>query len=354
MPTLLEKRPDNSARPLAASDLLRLRHRWERWRGVLFIILIGLAATFAALGVFHFHWQTPQNGKIAAGIWTGGVLLTILAALVGWYFAPSSVLDTAQQMDRALTAKNRLEATAALHGSTSFLAQAQREETTAYLSRRTTGIRPDRALPWLLAGVLLLVTAHLATLTLWLIPILQQHPQPHPLPVAPPPVKELPKASIVWQSPVAEAEANPIEEVPTVAIAESTSGLKDLSLEISVDGVPKLSTPLPATPFDKPGKNTLKTSLYMDELGVEPFDVVSYFIKARRITDQKVTDTTSAIQFIQVRPFRDDVEQRRGKPQEELWPVDPVETGPVALDQGELHPRPYRPPRYRPGPHEGK
>ncbi len=65
--------------------------------------------------------------------------------MVGWRFAPSSLLDTAQQMDRHLTAKNRLEATATLHGSTSLLAQAQREETAAYLSRqprwRPTGAR---------------------------------------------------------------------------------------------------------------------------------------------------------------------------------------------------------------------
>src|ERR1019366_3973023 len=142
MPTLLEKPPLSSAPLVPPSDLLRQRHRWERWRGLLFTLLAGLGATLVALWVFHLYWQTPGNGKIVAAIWAGGSFLTILAALVGWRFAPSSLLDTAQQMDRHLTAKNRLETTAALHGSTSLLAQAPRDETAAYLSRQAGGVRP--------------------------------------------------------------------------------------------------------------------------------------------------------------------------------------------------------------------
>jgi len=310
MPTLFEKPPQIPVHSLQPSEVLRQRHRWARWRGVLFTALIGLAVTFAALWAIHPSWHSPENWKVIAGIWAGGFFLTILAALVGWSCAPASLLDTAQQMDRDLTTKNRLEAAAALHGLSSPLARAQREETAAFLSREAGGVGPVRALPWLAAGVLVLILAHLVTLALWGIPALLHSATPAPVP--PPPVKLIPKASIVWTSPEPESKANPIEEVPTVAVAQSTSGLKDLSLEISVDGTFKQSVPLPATPYDKPGKNTIKVSLYMDELDVQPFDVVSYFIRAQRITDQKVPDTTSAIQFIQVRKFRDDVTQVRG------------------------------------------
>ena len=311
MPTILEKTPLSPAPLVLPSDLLQRRHRWERWRGLLFTLLAGLSATFLALWVFHLCWQKPDNGKIIVAIWAGGLLLTIVAAVVAWRFTPSSLLDTAQEMDRHLTAKNRLEASAALHGSTSLLAQAQREETSDYLSRQPMGVRPVRALPWLAGAVLFLIIAHLVTLGLWVIPMLMQDAAA--LVTTPPnPVLPLmPKASITWQSPEPESKANPIEEVPAVAIVQSTSGLKKMSLEISVNGVPKMSAPLPASPFDKPGKNTLKTSLYMDELGVEPFDVVTYYLKGQRISDQDLPDTTSAIQFIQVRPFRDDVAQAR-------------------------------------------
>jgi len=311
MPTLLEKPPVDRASLVPPSDLLRQRHRWERWRGLLFALLAGLTATLIALWIFPLVWQTPESGKIAAFIWAGGLLLTSLAAVAGWRFAPTSLLDTAQRMDRDLTAKNRLEAAAALHGSTSLLAQAQRAETADYLRRQADGVPRGRVLPWLVTAVLLLIIAHLVTLAIWLIPLLMQPPAVHvPPPKPPPPV--MPKASILWQSPEPESKANPVEEVPTVALAQSTTGLRNLSLEISVNGVATMSTPLPATPFDQPGKHLLKSSLYMDELNVEPFDVVTYYIRAERITDQKVPATTSDIQFIQVRPFRDDVAQARG------------------------------------------
>jgi hypothetical protein len=184
MPTLLEKPPVDRASLVPPADLLHHRHRWACWRGLLFALLAGLTATLAAFWTFHFVWQTPQNGNIAAFLWAGGLLLTILAAGAGWRFAPTSLLDTARRMDRDLTAKNRLEATAALHGSTSLLAQAQREETAKYLSRQAEGVRPVRLLPWLVGAVLLLIIAHLVTLGLWLIPALLQHLA---APVPPPP-----------------------------------------------------------------------------------------------------------------------------------------------------------------------
>lgn len=307
MPTLLEK-PTPSATPLQPSELLHHRHRWERWRAVIFILLIGLTVTFVSVLLVRHAWHASGDWKIVAGVWVGGFLVTALGALFGWRSAPSSLLDTAQHLDQHLVAKNRLEAAATLHGSTSPLAHAQREETAAYLSRAAPGVHPVRLLPWLVGGILVLVAANLITLTVWVVPVLMRPPAPAP----PPPPKPIPTASIVWQSPEPESKANPIEEVPTVAIAESSSGLKDLSLEISVNGAPKKSVPLPATPFDQAGKHTLKSSLYMDELGVEPFDVVSYYIGAHRITDQAVPETTSPIQFIQVRPFRDDVTQVHG------------------------------------------
>ena len=207
-------------------------------------------------------------------------------------------------MDRNLTAKNRLEAMAALHGSASPLAQAQREETADYL-RQEPRARPVRALPWLIGGVIALALVHFRPAGRLDRSCLADIRPAAPVP--PPPPKQLPQASIVWKSPEAETKANPIEEVPTEAVAQSTSGLKNLTLEISVNGTPKKSQPIPPGPYDKPGKNTIKVSLYMDELGVQPFDVVSYYLRGQRITDQKVPDTTSAIQFVQVRPFRDDV-----------------------------------------------
>ena len=73
---------------------------------------------------------------------SSGLLLTGIAGFVSWKFAPDSIVTTAQHMDDRLLAKNRLEAAATLHGSTTPLAEAQREETAAYLRRAAPNVRP--------------------------------------------------------------------------------------------------------------------------------------------------------------------------------------------------------------------
>src|SRR5437899_2795702 len=53
-----------------------------------------------------------------------------------------------------------------------------------------------------------------------------------------------PKAAIKWKTPEAETKAAPIEEVPLEAVADSTSGLRDLALEVEVNGDPRPSIPI--------------------------------------------------------------------------------------------------------------
>lgn len=297
--------PRTSAADLPAA-VLRSRYRWERWRGVLSALLAGLSATLAVLWALHPAWRPPEHWRKLALVWTVGGLLTAFVAALLRRLAPSSLAATARGLDRGMDARNRLETAALLLDDPSPLARAQRDETAAYLSRGSTAKQPVRALPWLVAGVVVLLLLHVVTLAVWVVPpLLHRIRQAEEKPAA----EGLPEASITWKSPEPESKANQVEEVPAVAAAQSTTGLKDLTLEISVNGTPLKSVALPTKPFDQAGNNPVKVSLYMDELGVEPFDVVSYFISARRITDQKVPDTTSPIQFIQVRPFRDDVRQ---------------------------------------------
>lgn len=304
MPTSPEKTSEPSPSvPLTARVLLS-RHRWERWRGVLLVLFVGLIATLIGLIACHPSLQVPAHVKTVALIWAAGCTITSLAMIAAWRFAPASLADTAQGIDRDLSAKNRLETMAEWRDSDAPLAVAQREETDGYL-RQMPAVRPVRALPWLVAGVIALSLVHFALFTAWVAPVLFRPVAPAP----PPKPKPAPTASIIWKSPEPESKANPVEEVPTAAVATSSSGLKNLTLEISVNGEAKKSQLLPAQPYDKPGENAVKASLYMDELGVQPYDMVAYYLHAQRIFDQKLPETVSAIQFIEVRPFRDDVVQ---------------------------------------------
>ncbi|MEI9998686.1 MAG: hypothetical protein WDO13_05725 [Verrucomicrobiota bacterium] len=312
MSTLLYPPDEKPAANSSASStvpppaVLQASHRWLRWRGALVAGVIGLAATLLAVAVIPGAWRAAQPLGFA-GLWLGGIVLTAVAAAVAYRFAPGTLVETARHLDRRYSAKNRLEAVAVLQDSTSPLAQAQRDETAHHLLREAHP-RPVRLFPWLVGALLLLAAAHVISVLLWLVPLLIPHAKPAP----PPPAKETPKATITWVSPEAESKANPVEEVPTVAVAKSTGGLRNLTLEVSDNGVVKQSTPIPAEPYDKPGTHTIKVSIYLDEIDAQPYDIVSYYLRGERIASEKLPDVTSSIQFIQVRPFRDDVGQGSG------------------------------------------
>jgi len=304
MPTLLEK--PASTTPPPPPVILRTNHRWLHWRGALIAANIGCALTLL-LVVLAAKWlaTTPL---LTGEIWAAGLALTAIASVIALRYAPATIADTARKLDERYAAKNRLEAVALLEESKSPLAQAQREETAAHLQRKAPP-QSTAILSWLVALLLVLLVVHLITALTWYLPAWHAAA---PKPATPPPAKQTPKASIRWVSPEAETKANPVEEVPTVAVADSTSGLRNLTLEISLNGTPKQSTPIPAEPYDKPGQHKIKVSLYLDELDAQPFDVVSYYLRGQRISDEKLPDTASAIQFIQVRPFRDDIYQAPG------------------------------------------
>ena len=84
-----------------------------------------------------------------------------------------------------------------------------------------------------------------------------------------------------------------------------TTGLRNAVLEIEVNGAHRLSQPLPDD-LTKPGPHTLKPSIYLDQLDVKTYDIVSYHLSAQRIADAALPPTVSPVQFVQVKPVRED------------------------------------------------
>ncbi len=77
-------------------------------------------------------------------------------------------------------------------------------------------------------------------------------------------------------------------------------------LEIEVNGAHRLSQPLPDD-LSKPGAHTLKPSIYLDQLDVKTYDIVSYHLSAQRIAGATLPPTVSPLQFVQVKPVREDI-----------------------------------------------
>ena len=290
--------------------LLRQHERWTRLAWPLAIVAAGLAATLGINWRRHPFLARVEHWGTLPLWWAAGVALTFLAAGVVSLQRRRAGLGSARRLDRRLDAKNRLETAAILRGDAGAIARAQREEAADFLMRQS--VAPPRRGPLLVLGALaaLLLLAHLATLLTWTRPwisLAAAHPVPKPPPATPPP------AHIQWKTPASEIKASPIEEVPLQALATSAGGLRDMVLEMSVNGQPRLSVPVPADALQAAGSHPVQASIYLDQLEVEPFDVVSYYLRARRIATRPLPETTSSVQFVEIKPFRDDVREVVGK-----------------------------------------
>lgn len=282
-------------------EFLQRHHRRRIWRFPLWIGVAGLLAVFVVTSGLHRRLFAEAPPPIVLTIWATGVGATLFAVVAAFLFGRHSLTETAQSSDNVLQSQNRLEALAQLAGTRHPLAKAQYVETSDWLSRRLppaahAGIVPGAVL------LTLLLLLHLLLAGVWTVGS-RSVPKPENKPVA---ASNLPHAEFRWKSPKPEIKATKIEEVPLVAEVESTSGLKNVTLEIDVNGVPKKSVLIPAAPFHQKGTHPLNASIYLDELEVEPFDMVSYYLRGERTFSEKLPTTISEMQFVQIRPFRED------------------------------------------------
>ena len=295
--------------------LLRQHHRWLGWAWPLAVAAVGLAATLVLNWRRHPTLARVEQWHDLPRWWLAGVVSTALLAAAAWRWRRRDPLRSAQRLDERFDAKNRLETSTVLRHDAGALADAQRQEAVAFLERRALA-PAARGTPLLLlcAAVAVLVLAHLVTLVSWTRPWLERAAAvaPAPSPAAPPTAPSLPQARIRWKSPASETKAAPVEEVPLLAAASSTTGLQDLTLEMAVNGQPRLSVPVPADELRVAGEHPVAASVYLDQLAVEPFDVVSYYLRARRVDSRPLPETVSSVQFVQVKPFRSDIREARG------------------------------------------
>lgn len=285
--------------------ILHRRHRRSLWLPALLAFTLGAGAALLALILLSSPGRLFQPEPVKLLVWLGVLAASALAAGAAFWLRRRSLARTAAEWDREIRGKNRLEAAAELASSESPLARAQREESGKYLTR-SGSLRRSLLVP-ILAGALavvvllqfLLVSAGMVNLAL------------HGWPAEKPDRDKPPQARFTWVKPKSEIKASPLEEVPLTAQASSSTGLENVSLEISVNGsAKKLSVPVEEGFLSQPGENRLELSVFLDELEAEPFDIVSYHLQGRRIAASSLPPVASDLQFIQVRPLRDEALER--------------------------------------------
>lgn len=277
--------------------LVRTQHRRRRYTLLVWTLALALIAAALALAI-HLRWL-PVSFVI--GHWVFGIASAI--ALTTW-FARARRLDenhVARDLDTEWQLKARVEAAAELAGDRSALAAAQRADA----AQRLAGRRLPRALAWHTGQLALIVALIFLFIesTVFTVRIFAKPPAP------PPPPEDI-SASIEWRAPESELKATSIEEIALTASADTRTGFRSMSLEISVNGEPRLSLPLDAATIKtlaKPGTHAVKLPLYLDETSAAEFDMVSYHLRADRKTREPAPVVTSPLQFIQIRPAREDV-----------------------------------------------
>ena len=98
-----------------------------------------------------------------------------------------------------------------------------------------------------------------------------------------------------------------VDVVPLQVEAASDQGLKAASWSTATNGAAPSVHALP--PPAEPNYAVYKPVLYVDELGLQDWDVVSYYASARTA---KGGAYASEIYFLEVRPFREDIAKMPG------------------------------------------
>jgi hypothetical protein len=282
------------------------------------LVLFVLAIAQGLLYLDSLHLMAVKSGQpvpALAQAWWQILAIGLLALLGAGWKAYRVWKDSAGRIGRLLdekhaSSKNRLETSAELSRSSDAVAIAQRQETSDYLERNPARRSYTFALAIACCVTLFLINGALATKGIAALQKAQAlalaEAKKADQPKAPDPY-----AKIDIVAPESETRATPIEEVVVKGDADSDNGFSAVTMQASINGGDEKSIPIDPALFNKGGETKFDQSLLLDELGAQPYDVISYYLQgtSRHATPLKVA---SQMQFIEVRPFREDIHKANG------------------------------------------
>lgn len=113
-------------------------------------------------------------------------------------------------------------------------------------------------------------------------------------------------AELVLTQPDADLRAKPLDELEWEGAGLSARGFRSIVLEVSVNGKKRKALAPDSLPAQK-GTIRFQGFLALEELDVEPFDLVSCHLAGLAVTADGTRPVLSTPCFIEVRPFREDV-----------------------------------------------
>ena len=111
--------------------------------------------------------------------------------------------------------------------------------------------------------------------------------------------------TVTFEKPGRDARATSVEEVLTQAKAEDDYGVLSLDLYFAVNGGEEKKVNLQKLKGESAREMTGAHTFFLEEFGLQPGDLISYYAKAR----DAHKETTSDIYFIEVKPFEKEFRQ---------------------------------------------
>ena len=295
-------------KPASATESF-LRRQRRRSRGTLLAWAMAMAVLAQAwIGAAQLGWiDVSALWAVVPAVASGWLLVRWTRR--AWRLNEQAV---AREVDARWELRARLESAVELSGSDTAVAIAQRADT----ARRLESKKPTGTLAWIggitaallglgLVGaeqIALVQPPHLPQLA----PLVVVVAKPVPVvPKATPPPPEPWRASISWKSPERLISATAAAEIPLVAQVDSNKGYHSMVLEVAVNGTHTNSYPLAPAVLGaaaQPGGSDVKLSLFLDETGAKPYDVVSYFLQGSANLPPDFPVVVSRLQFVGVTP----------------------------------------------------
>lgn len=266
----------------------------------------GLYAAAALIFVFAVIRLLFFILKIDAPLTGVFCLFSAAAGFLVFFFAGRGrKKKTAEALDRIEDGKSRLECAVELRKTSHPLRSVQLDEAQRYFGKRGVGLRLGRLLmPCIIFAVL---TGLYFFIPFYSSPLGNTKKKNAEGPETGAAVQKKEFAEISFTAPEAEMRAKPMDEIDFEGDAFSTNGFRNISLKISVNAKLKKTINVNAEKMRKPGKISFAGEFSLDELEVNPFDLVSYTLLARTLPGkEKALEVESTPQFIEVRPFRED------------------------------------------------
>ena len=262
------------------------------------------------------------------------VLVTAILGLIatmGYYLffskgSPINEVDIARDCDTQNQGQSRLETMILLDQQRHPLKGVQRQDTLQHYQNipLKSGL-PHNGIIIAIIALLALFQSSLLIKSLFHTQTPQELPEPlsqnpasqaeeDPLELAEPKEEEQPQevaiesfSQLKLTHPNRDQEQSALDEVAWLGFAETTEGLLDLSMSLSINGEKSIDLPIDHPKLGAKGKLDLEGSVYLDEFDLEPFDIITYSLTGQLQIENRIATIKSLPQFIRIRHPRQEI-----------------------------------------------